>query len=223
MNSWPTRLFALVLGLVLNALGNGLTISTNMGAAPWTAAEVNIAVLVHISVGLAIFTVGSMVAIINLILIHHWDKWRFVGEIAFIACFSYFIDLFLAIFDHLGIPHLAMGWRLVLCMLGIAIFCSAISLYQRANIIMHPNDDTTNILRFLYFKGRVGIAQLVNFSVPVVAIILTLLISHHLYSVNVGTLLCILCNGPLIGFFDRHLWHGLHHNFRVKRSVTASK
>lgn len=81
---------------------------------------------------------------------------------------------------------------------------------------MHPNDDTTNIQRFLYFKGRVGKAQLVNFLVPIVVLVITTIISHHLYSVNVGTVLCVLFNGPLIGFADRHFWRGLHHNFRVK-------
>lgn len=215
-NPLSTRAAALAIGLVLNAFGNGLTVSTNMGAAPWTASEVNLAALFHLSVGVAMFIVGVLVAVANQVLIRQWDKWRFIGETLFIACFSYFIDVFLAFFKWLGIPQLPLIVRLLLCMLGIAIFCAAISLYQRANIVMHPNDDTTNILRFLYFNGRVGRAQLVNFLVPVVIMLVTGLVTRHIYSVNLGTLLCIFCNGPLIGFFDSHLWHGLYHNFRVK-------
>ena len=45
------RILALVTGLVMNALGNGLTVATNVGTSPWTASEVNIAQLVGTSVG----------------------------------------------------------------------------------------------------------------------------------------------------------------------------
>lgn len=37
------RILALIIGLVMNALGNGLTVATNVGTSPWTASEVNIA------------------------------------------------------------------------------------------------------------------------------------------------------------------------------------
>ncbi|WP_367329325.1 hypothetical protein [Limosilactobacillus sp.] len=192
----------------MNALGNGLTVATNVGTSPWTASEVNIAQLVGTSVGLPMFCVGVLVAIVNQLLIRQWDPLRFFGEIGFIACFSYFVNVFVAFFTWLGVPHLPFLLRAVLCFLGVATFCCAISIYQRANLVMHPNDDTTNILRFLYCHNRVVVAQLVNFIPPIVIMVVTFLISGHLFA--------LLANGPLIGFFDRHVWHGLTHNFRVK-------
>lgn len=217
-NSTITRISALIVGLVTNALGNGLTISTNMGAAPWTAAEVNLAALFHLSVGMTMFIAGVLVAITNQLLIRQWDKWRFIGETIYIACFSYFIDLFLAIYKQLGVPQLNIIWRTVLCFAGICIFCAAISIYQRANIVMHPNDDTTNILRFLYLHGHVAQAQLINFLIPITVILLVFMFTRRIDSINLGTLMCILFNGPLIGIADRHVWHGLHHNFRARAS-----
>ena len=154
------------------------------------------------------FCVGVLVAIVNQLLIRQWDPLRFFGEIGFIACFSYFVNVFVAFFTWLGVPHLPFLLRAVLCFLGVATFCCAISIYQRANLVMHPNDDTTNILRFLYCHNRVVVAQLVNFIPPIVIMVVTFLISGHLFA--------LLANGPLIGFFDRHVWHGLTHNFRVK-------
>ena len=192
----------------MNALGNGLTVATNVGTSPWTASEVNIAQLVGTSVGLPMFCVGVLVAIVNQLLIRQWDPLRFFGEIGFIACFSYFVNVFVAFFTWLGVPHLPFLLRAVLCFLGVATFCCAISIYQRANLVMHPNDDTTNILRFLYCHNRVVVAQLVNFIPPIVIMVVTFLISGHLFA--------LLANGPLIGFVDRHVWHGLTHNFRVK-------
>lgn len=76
------RVLALVIGLVLNAMGNGLTVSTAMGTSPWTASEVNIAAIVGTPVGLPMFIVGVLVATANQILIHQWDKLRFSVKLA---------------------------------------------------------------------------------------------------------------------------------------------
>lgn len=201
---------------MINAFGNGLSVSTNMGTSPWTASEVNIGNLLGIGVGIPMFVVGVLVAFINQLLIRHWDVPRLVGEVLFVSFFSYFVDLFVALFHQLGIPNLPILVRLMLCLAGIAIFCTAISLYQRANIIMHPNDDTTNILRFLYFKENVVRAQIVNFLPPVIVIIVIAVVTRQVASVNLGTLVCIFGNGPMIGLSDRYIWPGLKHNFKVK-------
>lgn len=216
-NSMSIRILALVVGLLLNAFGNGLTVSTTVGTSPWTVSEVNIAELIGTMVGLPMFVVGTLTAIANQLLIRQWDKWRFFGEVAFIACFSSFVDIFVNFFNHCGVPTLPFIVRTGLCFLGVAIFCCAISIYQRANLVMHPNDDTTNILRFLYCHNKVVVAQLVNFIPPIVIMVVTFCLSGRLYAINVGTLFALLANGPLIGFFDRHIWHGLKHNFRVKQ------
>ncbi|RVU70404.1 MULTISPECIES: YitT family protein [Lactobacillus] len=221
-DSLKTRIAGLIAGLVINAVGNGLTVSTNMGTSPWTASEVNLAHLFNVSVGWPMFIVGSLTAIANQIMIKKFDKIRFFGELLFIACFSYFVDIFLAFFNHLGVPELPTWLKIILCFIGIFTFCCAISFYQRANIFMHPNDDTTNIIRFQYCKGNVIKAQLINFSIPLAIIVICVLISHQVYSVNIGTILCMFANGPLINFADQHLWHSLHHNFRVMHPITEN-
>ncbi|NRN76838.1 YczE/YyaS/YitT family protein [Lactobacillus helveticus] len=192
------RISALIVGLVVNAVGNGLTVSTNMGTSPWTASEVNLAHLFNVSVGLPMFIVGNLTAIANQTMIKEFDKIRFFGELLFIAFFSYFVDIFLAIFNHLGVPNLPTWLKIILCFVGIFTFCCAISFYQRANLFMHPHDDTTNIIRFQYLKGNVVKAQLVNFSVPLAIIIICVIITHQIYSVNIGTIICMFANGPLI-------------------------
>lgn len=110
------RILALITGLVMNAFGNGLTVATNVGTSPWTASEVNIAQLIGTKVGLPMFCVGALVAVINQLLIRQWDRLRFFGEIGFIACFSYFVDIFVALFTWLDVPHLSFLFRAVLCL-----------------------------------------------------------------------------------------------------------
>ena len=152
-----------MVGLVLNAAGNGLCIVGAMGGGLWTAAAINLNDWQGWNIGAVLFTFGVLNALSNLLLIRRWDWPRLIGEVIYTLFFSYFVNVF-----YLAI-HMARTWQLAnggahfrLLLRGL-LFCVAISLYQRANIIMHPNDDTTNILRFLYFKGNATASQITDF------------------------------------------------------------
>ncbi len=213
------RISGLIIGLILNAFGNGLCISANMGSGIWTAAAVNINMMSGLSVGMILFIVGVLNAITNQFLIRRLDIKRMVGEILYILFFSSFVDIFTDMLNNLGVPNLPMIVRAVLSCLGVACFCVAISLYQRANIIMHPNDDTTNILRFFYLKGNSTAAQIIDFVPPIIIVIVAFVMTGKIYSVNVGTLFSIIFNGVLIATADKLIWPGLKHNFVVKDIV----
>ncbi|AKP64503.1 hypothetical protein [Levilactobacillus koreensis] len=214
-NRLSYRIVALFLGLILNAFGNALCVSTNTGSGIWTAAGVNISNWLHVNVGLILLIIGSCCALMNQFLIRRVDIPRFIGEVAFTSCFGYFINLFVALFAKLGVPNLPLGWRMLLSLVGVTIFASAISIYQRSNLIMHPNDDTSNILRFMYLGGRATASQLINFIPPIIMITISFIYTHQIYSVNVGTLYSIFFNGVIIAAADKHIMPGLHHNFRV--------
>lgn len=212
------RIAALIFSLVLNAFGNALCVSSNVGSGIWTAAAVNLHLAFGPDVGLLLFIVGLINAITNQILIRRIDLPRFGGEVIFVLFFSYFIDVFIGVFSYLGVPTLPWFVRMLLSLVGVSTFCVAISIYQRANIFMHPNDDTTNILRFMYLKGNATASQLIDFIPPIVAIAVTFTVTHHVAAVNVGTLYSILMNGVLIATADRLVFPKLVHNFRVKKS-----
>ncbi|MFC6275177.1 hypothetical protein ACFQET_06565 [Levilactobacillus tangyuanensis] len=204
-----------MIGLLLNAFGNALSVAANAGSGIWTAAAVNIAYWIHGNVGIILLIVGVLSALLNQLLIRKVDIPRFIGEVAFISCFSYFIDLFVGIFTKWGIPALPLGWRMALSVLGVTIFACSISIYQRANLIMHPNDDTSNILRFMYLGGRATASQLVDFIPPIIMIAVCYAATRQIYSVNVGTLYSILFNGIIIAASDKHIMPHLYHNFRA--------
>ena len=214
-NHMSYRIVALIIGLLLNAFGNALSVAANAGSGIWTAAAVNIAYWIHGNVGVILLIVGMLSALLNQILIRKVDLPRFIGEVAFISCFSYFIDLFVGVFTKWGIPTLPLVWRMVLSILGVTIFACSISIYQRANLIMHPNDDTSNILRFMYLGGRATASQFVDFIPPIIMIAVCYAATHQIYSVNVGTLYSILFNGFIIAASDKHIMPHLYHNFRA--------
>ncbi|CAJ1192758.1 membrane protein [Companilactobacillus crustorum] len=206
----------MISGLILNAFGNGLCISANMGSGLWTASAVNLNKWLGWNTGLLLFIIGVINAITNQFLIKRFDGKRLVGEVLYVLFFSYFVNIFTDLLNMVGVPSLPIVIRAILSCLGVAFFCVAISLYQRANIVMHPNDDTTNILRFLYLKGNSTAAQIIDFIPPIIIIIVAGLAVHNVYSVNVGTIFSFIFNGILIASADKFIWPSLKHNFKAQ-------
>lgn len=214
-NSIQTRIIGLVSGLILNAFGNGLCISADMGSGLWTAAAVNLNKWFAINTGLVLFIFGVVNALTNQFLIKHFDGRRLVGQILYVLFFSYFVDIFTNLLTAVGVPNLPIVVRAILSCLGVVFFCVAILLYQRANIVMHPNDDTTNILRFFYLKGNSTKAQIIDFLPPIIIIVIAAFAIHNVYSVNIGTLFSFMFNGILIATADKIIWPQLKHNFKT--------
>jgi len=215
-NTLKQRWTALILGLVINAFGSGLTVAANMGASPWMAAEVNLSEWFKIGIGWPVFVVSCLAAVANQFLLRRWEPRRFFGEIGFMFFVSFFVNFFTNMFYLMGILKLSMFTRGFLAVAGVTIFCIAISLYQRANLVMHPNDDTTNILRFMYCHGNVLHAQLLNFIPPVTIIVVSWIVTHNLFAINLGTVFALIFTGTIINLTDRFIWPGLKHNFAVR-------
>lgn len=215
INSRTERWSGLIIGLLLNAFGQGLCIVGAMGSGIWTAAAINLNAWQNWDIGIILIISGFLNALTNQFLIKHIDLPRFIGEIIYAIFYGYFVNIFTWLFTTLGVgtwPVVARG--LVSCF-GVVSFGIAISLYQRANIIMHPNDDTTNILRFLYLRGNATAAQMIDFIPPIVVIIIAYFSSGRLLGINVATIFSILFNGVIIAWADKHIWPQLKHNFKV--------
>lgn len=213
-NNIKIRGSALLLGFCINVIGNSLTMASNMGAEPWAAAAQNLYEASHTSVGIFLFIFGVANAIINQVMLKAVDWVRFVGEIIYIALFSYFVDLILGIMQSIGIGDLNIWIRGFLSCFGVAMFCVGISLYQRANILMHPNDDTSNLIRFKFLHGSAILSQLVDIVPAFFLIGLCWILDGKMVSVNVGTIFSLICNGILIKEADKQVWPKLRHNHR---------
>ncbi|WP_367296885.1 hypothetical protein [Loigolactobacillus coryniformis] len=196
---------------MINATGHSLTIATNLGSAVWTASAVNLYHLWPLSLRLTLFLCGVFVAIANMGLVRELSWSRFLSNLLFITPFSYLIQLFTQIVIHLGINQLQLPLRIIIDILGILCVALATSIYQRANIVLHPNDDFMQILRYRFLNGNATIAQMVHYIPPVLIMVGTFFISRRLFAVNIGTLICLFFQGTFIGFFDRHAFTRLKH------------
>lgn len=210
----PTTLEAIglfMLSLFINATGNGLTVAANMGSGIWTASAANIALIFHADISFVLIIYGIIQILINIALMKRLDIQMVLGNLVFICFFGPFVSLFTHLFLKLGILHLPLLAIIALDLFGIMLIGVAISIYQRLNIILHPVDEMTNILRFQYLRGNSNLAQWVNFLIPTVIIVILFLVYGEIVAVNIGTLCSILFQGMIIGTSDQLIFPRLKH------------
>ncbi len=214
LTNFQSILFLLI-GLLLNAIGNGLTVATNMGSAPWTAAAANLSNLTHLPIDYFLFSFGLIAAIAVTLILHHFDAVRFFRNLAFVFIFSIVIGATATYFKHLGVNDLGYWVRLILDLVGITMIGMGISVTQRLATFLHPLDDLTNVMRFRYFKGNVVVAQTLNFAIPMLISLVIWIVTKEIVAVNIGTIFSFLCQGMVIARADRYLIPRLVHRNKL--------
>ncbi|AYM01688.1 fructose permease [Levilactobacillus brevis] len=216
------------LSLVINSAGNVLTLVTSakihpsfLGAAYWSAAEANLGTAFHWNLFWAFLIMGFLTAVLNAILIHHWDWKRIAGNMVFMVPFSALIQVFEDFFDgkypalFAGLPE-ARGTGMVILyvalnFLGVAFIAVAISIYQRVNLVLHPADDLMQILRFRYFKGQASKAMWASYIPPTIMAIIALVITRQFTNFGLGTVFAFLAQGGITGIADKVIFPKLKH------------
>lgn len=205
-------LFYFIAGLCINATGNGLTVATNLGSAPWTAAAANLSAATHLPIDLFLFSFGFGAAILVILMVGKVQMSRFIKNMIFVFLFSVLVGFTTRIFIHLGVTeHIPYFVRLLLDFIGISMIATGISITQRLAVVLHSLDDWTNVMRFKYFHGNVVIAQTLNFAIPILISLTVWLISGKLVAINIGTIFSFICQGYIISQADQHIFPKLVH------------
>lgn len=213
------------ISLVINSLGNVLTLVTSthihpsfLGSAYWTAAESNLgqALLGNNSQVLfwAFFVLGMLVAFLNAALMHHLEWKRILGNLAFLLPFSLFIQWFANIFNRL-MPNAYSPKMVTLYVIinffGVVCMGTAISIYQRVNLVLHPADDLTQILRYRYCHGNATVAMWFSYVPPTIMGIIAALMTGSITNFGLGTIFAFLFQGSITGIADRIVFPKLKH------------
>lgn len=207
-----------LLSIMINAFGNALTVSLNLGSALWTASSVNFTRFTGVPLNLSLFLFGLAVILINSIILRKLEWHRILGNLVFMVPFSYLIGWTNILLIGDGINQLPLFIRIILDIVGVCLISMAISIYQRVNLMLHPCDDFMQIIRFKFFRGSATIAQLVTFLPPIVIVLICWIKSGHLYAINIGTIFALLFQGTLVGVFDKMILPSLKHQHLEKNA-----
>lgn len=215
IKDFPQRMRFWVLSIFMNAAGNGLTISTHLGSAVWTGSSVNLSNWIHIELGTTLFIYGVVITIVNQILLGHFDRRRFVSNLLYAFPFSYLVSGFTMVWNFIGVPLWSVPIRVILDTLGIFVIAAAVSIYQRSNLLMHPNDDLSYILRFKFLKGSAILGQWVSYVPPIIIIVVSVLVTGKIEAIGYGTVLALTIQGALMSWSDTHVFPQLKHHVDI--------
>jgi len=215
------RFFFLVFSILLNSAANALTIATSLGSAVWTGSSVNLANWTHISLGTTLLFYGIVVTFLNQILLGHFDRRRLISNLIYIVPFSYLVQFIGDFWNLIGITTLPLVARLILNILGLLGVAAAVSIYQRCNLIQHPNDDLSYILRFRFLHGSAIIAQWTSYLPPLTIIVVAFLATGHLYAIGFGTVFALAAQGAIMAWSDTHIFPHLKHHVDVAQAHHA--
>ncbi|WPQ67192.1 fructose permease [Weissella paramesenteroides] len=224
--SMSASIMYFIISLILNSLGNVLTLVTSahvhpsfLGSAYWTAGEANLgnAILGNNSLALfwAFLVLGMLISFLNALLMRKLDWKRIFGNFIFMLPFSIFIQWFSNIFNQIMPDATTLPMVIlytIINFIGVALIATAISIYQRVNLVLHPADDLMQILRFKYFKGSAFKAMWASYIPPTIFAIIAFIITFpSLYNFGIGTLFAFLFQGSITGVADQYVFRNLHH------------
>ena len=207
----PGEIIFLIVSILINSFGNALTVSLNLGSALWTASSVNLAYLFNYSLAGILFWEGVAVVLSNALFIHKFDIRRIFGNFLFMIPFSYLVGALAALINKTSLNNLPVTVKVILDFGGILLIAAGISIYQRVNLILHPNDDFMQIIRFKFFHGNAASAQICSFLIPVTLILICAVFNHSVWAVNIGTVFSFFFQGFFVGLSDKFIFPKLKH------------
>ncbi|MCI1894138.1 MAG: hypothetical protein LKJ29_05325 [Lactobacillus sp.] len=204
-----------VFSILLNGFGNGLTVAMNLGSALWTASAVNLAHALHLTLLTVLLAEGVAVVLFNALVLRRLEWRRIAGNCIFMIPFSFLVSWFAQLIGMTPLVALPLMWRVVLDLFGIVCTGVAVSIYQRLNVMLHPNDDLMQILRFHFLHGNAALAQPLSFVPPITLILICVLATRQAYALNIGTLFSLVAQGAIVGLADRVVFPQLKHRHLV--------
>ncbi|WP_407893233.1 hypothetical protein [Lacticaseibacillus sp. N501-2] len=197
--------------LILNGFGNGMTVAMNLGSALWTSSAVNLSHAFNVSLLTILLLEGVAVVAFNAAVLRRIDWRRIAGNFLYMVPFSFLVSGFATLIKMTPLVALPLALRVGLDLIGIMCIGCATSIYQRINVVLHPNDDFMQIIRFRFLHGNAAIAQPVSFLPPITIDILCVALTKQIYAINIGTLVSLVAQGAVIGFADTHVFPKLKH------------
>ena len=94
---------------------------------------------------------------------------------------------------------------------GVFLIGTAISIYQRVNLVLHSQDDLFQIIRFKYVHGNAAVAMWLSYLPPTIFGLIVFLATGRIDNIGIGTIFAFLCQGSFTGWADKHVFPKLKH------------
>lgn len=187
------KLFQLLLGFILIAIGIILMKETNLGMNPWNTFHYGLS----LKTGLAFGTISQLVGLFFILLSLFFRMYPGIGTLLNMLLIGYFVNILDGFIDLGFISSLPV--RILLCLVGLTIFSYGVYLYLFAGLGAGPRDGF--MIGIMKKTGRP--VSYVKTAMEAVVFALGIWLGAPF---GIGSILTTFLGGPLLGFIFK-----LHH------------
>ncbi len=195
------------------SFGNALAIYTDVGTAPWSAANLNISNTLNSLQNFITVTPGNAFNFILFIFficnkLMEKEPFSFKKDslvLIYVIVVGRLIDFFLFIFPIISLPDYIYLLNVFYSIFGTLLIGLALLLFIRANITYLPVDDFIKNITFYFFKGNIRNSTFVFFAFGLLLAIVSGLIGGSVVAINYITIILLIIFSPITNFLDNHL------------------
>ena len=217
------RYLIFIAGLFISSLGVSLVTKADLGTSPISA--IPYVLSLHYPWSLGQFTIAFSLFLIalQLIILRRNFKAEHLLQIPISVAFGYFIDLTMVMLSFVNPQMYIM--KLVFLLIGCVILAFGVYLEVLADVAMLPGESFVRTIKITW-NTDFGITKIAfDVSMTVIAIAISLLLSHRLLGVREGTVIAALIVGFIARLYGRLLSPALPKLLRLtseKKAETIS-
>lgn len=197
------------LGLLVVAIGVGISIKSNLGIAPLSCVPtvLNLKFL-HISVGTFTWVFNLLFIVIQAFILKKDFKWKHVMQVLPILIFGYMVDGAIWLFDAIQSPATNYLVQVILCL--VAVFLTAVGI--RLEVVgqgwILPADNLLNVITQRTGAKFATVKVIMDVTLVAITVILALVFfglltgNGHTMVVREGTLIQAILTGLCMHFTD---------------------
>lgn len=197
------------LGLIVVALGVGLSIKSNLGIAPLSCIPTILNLkFTHISVGTFTWIFNLLFIVIQAFILRKNFRWTHVMQVLPILIFGYMVDGAIWLFDALQAPATNYWIQLLLCLAAVVLTAVGIRLEVVGQGWILPADNTLHIITQLTKAKFAVVKVLMDVILVVITVVLALVFfglltgNGHTMVVREGTLIQAILTGMCMHLTD---------------------
>ena len=196
------RVALFISGLITMAFGVALAVKADIGVAPGSVIPYSVSLLVPLSVGMCSTLFHALCGLIQLIM-NRRVTLKLILQFPIAYVFGFLLDFFLGFmtFDLHSIV-----FRIIFILAAIFTFSYGLRAIVGANVLIMPPDGLTwavgNKLNWPMSKSKL----VYDIIVTVIGILIMWIFAGNAFlSVNIGTVICAVGTGPVIGLYTKLL------------------
>lgn len=208
------RYLLFIISLFCTAMGVSLAVKGGLGTSPISSVAYTLSLNTPISLGYLLF-IWNMILLAAQIIILRKDFSKIqLMQIPLSLIFGWFTDFSKYIISANSVPNHYTA-RLILTVIGMAVVAMGVTLSVIANVVLNSGEGFVKALSDkLHLKfGNVKIAF--DISSVIMAVVISLLLSHTVQGVREGTLIAAIFTGIIVKFLMKTIKKPICSLFRI--------